>query len=111
MLEERVKIIDKYIKNTRLEKELTEDVKSLTNKIELAGQKIEINKSLNVELETTFKKLIDETIHKLELSKLTDIKDDIEYAYSETSKSLDLAGHNLEIAKTSPANILTDCQE
>ena len=110
-LEERVKIIDKYIKNARLEKELEEDVKSLTNKIELASQKIEINKSLNLELEATFKDLLDETIQKLELSKLVDIKDDIEYAYEETTKSLDLAGRNLEVAKTSPANILVDCQE
>ena len=110
-LEERVKIIDKYIKNTRMEKELEEDVKSLTSKIELASQKIEINKSLNVELEETFKKTIKEASDKLELSKLIDIKDDIEYAYRETTESLDLAGRNLEIAKTSPANILADCQE
>ena len=110
-LEERVKIIDKYIKNIRLEKELEEDVKNLTNKIELANQKIEINKSLNVELEATLKKMLSETISKLELSKLIDIRSDIEYAYEETSKSLDLARRNLEIAKTSPVNILADCQE
>ncbi len=110
-LEERVRIIDKYIKNTRMEKELEEDVKSLTSKIELASQKIEINKSLNVELEGTFKKLIKETSDKLELSKLVDIQDDIEYAYRETEESLDLAARNLEVAKTSPANILADCQE
>lgn len=110
-LEERVKIIDKYIKNIRLEKELEEDVKNLTNKIELANQKIEINKSLNAELEATLKKMLSETISKLELSKLIDIRSDIEYAYEETSKSLDLARRNLEIAKTSPANILADCQE
>ena len=110
-LEERVKIIDKYIKNIRLEKELEEDVKNLTNKIELANQKIEINKSLNAELEATLKKMLSETISKLELSKLIDIRSDIEYAYEETSKLLDLARRNLEIAKTSPANILADCQE
>ena len=109
-LEERVKIIDKYIKNMRLEKELEEEVKSLTDKIALASEKIEINKSLNVELEATFKKVIAEAISKLELDNLLSKREDIEYAYSETTKSLDLAGRNLEMAKTSPANILTDCQ-
>jgi len=109
-LEERVRIIDKYIKNTRLEKELENDVASLTDKIALASEKIEINKSLNAELESTFKDTIKEAIQKLELDKLSQVRDDIEYAYNETTKSLDLAGRNLEVAKTSPANILADCQ-
>ena len=44
-LEERIKIISKYSKNVKLEKELKEEVESLTNKISLASEKIEINKS------------------------------------------------------------------
>lgn len=110
-LEDRIHIIDKYIKNTALQKEFEEEVTSLTSKIALASEKIEINKSLNVELEATFKKTIEEAIQKLELDRLVDNREDIEYAYSETEKSLELAGRNLEMAKTSPANILADCQE
>ncbi len=110
-LEERGKIIDKYLKNTRLQKEFAEEVKNLASKIDLASEKIEINKSLNVELEATFKKIIGEAIKKLGLSELVDMREDIEYAYDETTKSLDLAGKNLEMARTSPVNILADCQE
>ena len=40
-----------------------------------------------------------------------DYKDEIEYAYYETEKSLTLAELNLETAKTSPINVLNECQE
>ena len=109
--ENRVRVIDKYVKNVKLEKELNEEVKSLTNKIALASEKIDINKSLNVELETTFKKELDDAFNELHLYDLLEIQDDIEYAYEETEKSLTLAELNLETAKTSPINILNDCQE
>ncbi len=110
-LEERINIIDKYIKNNALQKDFEEEIEALKHKIALASEKIEINKSLNIELETTFKKVIADAIKKLELQKLVDNREEIEYAYSETEKSLELAGNNLEIAKTSPVNILADCQE
>ncbi len=110
-LEDRIAIIDKYIKNTTLQKEFEEDVNALTNKIALASEKIEINKSLNVELEATLKKKIEEAIQKLNLNDLMTNREEIEYAYTETQQSLELAGRNLEMAKTSPVNILADCQE
>lgn len=110
-LEDRVKIIDKYSKNIRLEKELNNDVKSLNSKISLASEKIDINKSLNIELEATFKKVMSAAFEKMGFYQLADSRDDIEYAYYETEKSLTLAQLNLETAKTSPANILADCQE
>ena len=109
-LEDRVRIIDKYVKNINLAKELEEDVKSLSNKIALASEKIDINKSLNSELESTLKKTIGDAIDKLGLYSLLDSKDEIEFAYYETEKSLTMAELNLEAAKTSPMNILTDCQ-
>ena len=105
-----VRVIDKYVKNIKLEKELNEEVKSLTNKIALASEKIDINKSLNVELEATFKKEFDEAFRELHLYDLLEMQDDIEYAYEETERSLTLAELNLETAKTSPINILNDCQ-
>lgn len=108
--ENRVRVIDKYVKNIKLEKELNEEVKSLTNKIALASEKIDINKSLNVELEATFKKEFDEAFRELHLYDLLEMQDDIEYAYEETERSLTLAELNLETAKTSPINILNDCQ-
>ena len=109
-LENRVKIIDKYNKNVKLEKELTEEVKSITNKISLASEKIDINKSLNSELEVTFKRTLSSAFEKLHLYDLLNMENDIEYAYYETEKSLTLAGINLETAKTSPVNVLADCQ-
>ena len=110
-LEERVKIIDKYSKNVEMSKELEGDIASLTNKISLASEKLEINKSLNVELEATFKEVLKDAFMKLNLYSLLDCKDDIKYAYSETESALDLARTNLEIAKTSPKNVLTDCED
>lgn len=110
-LEARVKIIDKYTKNIKLEAELKEEVKNLSNKITLASQKIDINKSLNVELESKFKTLIANALEKNGLYDLLEAKDEIEYAYYETEKSLTLAELNLESAKTSPLNVINDCEE
>ena len=110
-LEERIEIIDKYSKNVKLEEELQEEVKSLSSKISLASEKIDINKSLNIELESTFKSVVREAIETLNLEKLNESRDQIEYAYYETEKSLTLAESNLEAAKTSPASILSDCEE
>lgn len=110
-LENRVKIIDKYTKNIKLQAELKNEVKSLSNKISLAEEKIDINKNLNIELESKFKELFSTTFEKLGLYQLLQEKDDIEYAYYETEKSLTLAELNLETAKTSPLNILYDCEE
>ena len=110
-LEARVKIIDKYTKNIKLESELKEEVKNLSNKITLASQKIDINKSLNIELESKFKTLIANALEKNGLYDLLEAKDEIEYAYYETEKSLTLAELNLESAKTSPLNVISDCEE
>ena len=110
-LEARVKIIDKYTKNIKLEAELKEEVKNLSNKITLASQKIDINKSLNIELESKFKTMIANALEKNGLYDLLEAKDEIEYAYYETEKSLTLAELNLESAKTSPLNVINDCEE
>lgn len=110
-LEERIKIIDKYSKNIKLEKELKDDIESLNNKINLASEKIDINKSLNQELEKSFIITLKDAFEKCKFYELCTIKDDIEYAYYETEKSLTLAELNLETAKTSPINILSECQK
>ena len=110
-LEDRIKIINKYSKNIKLEKELKVEVESLSNKINLASEKIEINKSLNEELEKKFCDLLSDSFEKLGFYELFENKDEIEYAYYETEKSLTLAELNLETAKTSPLNVLNDCQQ
>lgn len=110
-LEERIKIIAKYSKNIKLEKELKEEVESLTNKIMLASEKVEINKSLNQELEKSFCDVLSNGFEKCGYYELFEYKGDIEYAYYETEKSLTLAQLNLETAKTSPVNVLNECQQ
>ena len=109
-LENKVKIIDKYSKNIKLKEELENEVKSLSSKISLASEKIGINEKLNIELETKFKNLIGSAIEKCNYYELLDNREEIEYAYQETEKSLTLAEVNYETAKTSPMNILDDCQ-
>ena len=110
-LEDRIKIIDKYSKNIKLEKELTAEVDSLANKIILASEKIDINNSLNEELEKKFCELLSSSFEKLGFYELFENKEEIEAAYYEIEKSLTLAELNLETAKTSPINILEDCQK
>ncbi len=110
-LENRVRIIDKYSKNVKLQEELKNDVKSLNSKITLATEKVDINKNLNIELEAKFKSLLAKAFEENHLYELMDAKEEIEYAYYETEKSLTLAELNLETAKTSPLNVLSDCQE
>jgi len=111
ILEERLRIIDKYSKNIKLEKELKKEVESLTNKIMLASEKVEINESLNQELEKNFCDVLTCGFEKCGYFDLVDNRDMIEYAYYETEKSLTLAELNLETAKTSPINVLNECQE
>lgn len=111
ILEDRIVVIDKYSKNVQLEEELSKDVESLTNKITLAAEKIEINKTLNQELEKSFCELLSDSFEKMGYYELFDNKDTIEYAYYETEKSLTLAELNLESAKMSSFNVLEECKE
>ena len=67
IFENKIRIIDKYLSNIKLEKDLEEDIKSLTNKIALASEKIDINQSLNVELENTFKETLNSAFADLNL--------------------------------------------
>lgn len=110
-LEDRIRIIDKYSKNIKLKQELQEDISSLTSKISLASEKIDINESLNVELENTFKKVLADAFKKLGMYDLLDEKDNIEYAYHETEDSLDLARINLETARSTNLELLPECEK
>lgn len=110
-LENKIRIIDKYNSNIQLEEQLKEEIDSLNSKISLASEKIDINKSLNIELENSFMKVFDDTFSKLGLYDLVESKDDYEYAYYETEKSLTLAQLNFESARVSKSELLSECQE
>ena len=109
--ENRVRIIDKYMKNMRLISELNDDIKSISNKMALASEKLEINKSLNVELESTFKEVLTGAFEKLNLSELQNDKNELEYAFYETEKSLNLAKANYEVAKLKDVGLVEDCRQ
>ncbi len=110
-LENRVRIIDKYMKNTKLIGELKDDIKSISNKMSLASEKLDINKSLNVELEATFKEVLTDAFNKLNLFDLQEDRNELEYAFYETEKSLNLAKSNYEVAKIKGIGLVDDCQE
>jgi len=110
-LENRIRIIDKYSRNIKLKQELENDIKSLTNKISLASEKIDINESLNVELEEAFKKTLASAFEKLNMYDLLDEKENIQYAYHETEESLNLARSNLELARSTHIELLSECEK
>ena len=111
VFENKIRIIDKYLSNIKLEKDLEEDIKSLTNKIALASEKIDINQSLNVELENTFKETLNSAFADLNLYDLVNYGDDISSAYYEIEKSLTLAELNYETAKNQHLDILPECKK
>ena len=111
IFENKIRIIDKYLSNIKLEKDLEEDIKSLTNKIALASEKIDINQSLNVELENTFKETLNSAFADLDLYDLVNYGDDISSAYYEIEKSLTLAELNYETAKNQHLDILPECKK
>lgn len=110
-LEQRLMIIDKYQKNIRLIDILNDEINNLTNKISLVKEKIDINNSLNTELEKKMKSAVTKCIEDLNLTSLLENKNEIEYNFYEIEKCLNMARQNLELAKTSPSNVLSDCQE
>ena len=66
---------EKLYINIKLEKELKVEVESLANKINLASEKIEINKSLNQELEKSFCDLLSDSFEKMGFYELFDNRD------------------------------------
>ena len=110
-LEKKIKIIDKYAKNIKLRQELENDISSLNSKLSLASEKIEINESLNVELENTLKKVMGDAFSRFQMYELLNKKDDIQYAYQEIEDSLSLARSNLELARSSRLELLADCEK
>ena len=110
-LENKIRIIDKYAKNISLKNDLGDDINSLTSKITLASEKIEINESLNIELENVFKKVMSDAFSRLQMYELLEQKDEIEYAYREIDDSLTLARSNLEIARNGHFEYLPECEK
>ena len=110
-LENKLKIIDKYTKNVKAKQELEEDINSLTNKISLASEKIEINKSLNIELESVLKNVLANAFDKLRLYDLLDNKEDIQEAYDDSQNLLNIARDNLLTAKNNHPELISECEK
>ena len=95
----KVKIIDKYKNNIRLENVLKEEIKNLDVAIKKANEKINNNKNLNTQLEDKMIKLLDSTFNKLSLYELQEREKEIDLAYTELGYSLEKAKENAKIAR------------
>ncbi len=100
----KVKIIDKYKNNQRLEVVLNDEIKSLDLSIKNANTKISNNKNLNRQLEERMIKLVNSSLNKLSLYELQEREKEIDLAYTELGYSLEKAKENAKIARR-------DCSE
>lgn len=96
-----IRIIDKFNENKKKENQLSIEINDLDAKISEAVKKIKNNKSLNTNLEKKMISLLTKVFDKLELYKLTEMKDSIEEEYNELGFSLTKAKENVKKAKTS----------
>ncbi len=109
-LESKIKIIDKYIKNEKTKKELEKEISELENKIDLAKEKIQINESLNVELEKKLIEFLDKIFSDEYYRELLNNKEQIVADFDEVSYLYDKAEENVNIARDKSSEYLIDCQ-
>lgn len=109
-LENKIKIIDKYIKNEKTKHELETEISELENKISLAKEKIQINDSLNVELEKKLIDFLDKVFSEDEYKNLITNKDRITAEFDEIAYLYDKSEENVEIARDKSSEYLIDCQ-
>lgn len=106
----RVKIIEKYKNNVKLESILKEELKNLETGINKAHNKIENNDQLNKQLEEKMIKLLENAFEKLSLYELQEREKEIELAYTELGYSLEKAKENAKIArKDYTEEIISEC--
>lgn len=110
-LEDRIKIINKYINNIQRKAEIKEELEVLNNKIKLAEEKIRINESLNDELETKMIDLLKDAFTKLDLFKLEEEKAEIKAGYDDLKYSLELASENVKMAESADPKVLLECRD
>ena len=102
--EERLNVINKYQKNIKLADILNDEISSISSKISLVKEKIDINNSLNSELEKKMEQTLADTFEKLNLYKLIDNKNEIEYNFYEIEKCYNLA-------RQSSSAIIVPCRD
>ena len=109
-LENRIKIIDKYVKNDRTKQELEKEIRELENKIDLAKEKIQINESLNIELEKKLTEFLNKIFSTDFYKNLLENKEQTIANYDEISYLYDKAEDNVNIARDTSSEYLIDCQ-
>lgn len=110
ILENKIRIIDKYIKNEKTKHELEKEITELENKINLAKEKIQINDSLNVELEKKLVSLLDNVFSDKTYKELLSRKDEVVSSFDEIAYLFDKAEENVNIAREKGSDYLIDCQ-
>lgn len=109
-LENKIKVIDKYIENERTKRKLESEIEELENKINLAKEKIQINYSLNNELEKKLIELLNKTFDKEKYKNLMSNKDDVVSSFDEIAYLYDKSEENVNIARDISSDYLIDCQ-
>ena len=107
---EKVKIIDKYRNNIKLDGVLRDELAHLDISIRKANNKLNSNKVLNRQLESKMIKLLDNAFSKLSLYELQEREKEIDLAYTELGYSLEKAKENALIArKDCSSEIILEC--
>ena len=109
-LENKIKIIDKYSKNEKTKVELEAEISELENKINLAKEKIQINDSLNMELEKKLISLLKNIFEDEKYKDLIQRKDSILSQFDEIAYLYDRSEENVNIARDTSSEYLIDCQ-
>lgn len=109
-LQNKVNIIKKYSDNVKNKEKLESKLNDIDNKIKLISEKININESLNRELETKMIDCLSNTFNKFNLHSLESEEDNIRFLYKELGEMVDLARDNYETAKTTSYDMVSDCK-
>ncbi len=96
---EKIKIIDSYKNNIKLNSTLKDEINKLNISIKKAKDKINSNKIMNKQLEEKMIRIINKAIEKLSLVELKEREKEIDLAYTELGYSLEKAKENAKIAR------------
>ena len=107
----RIRIIDKYTKNIKTCHELELEIENMESKLSLAKEKINVNDSLNQELEHKLIELLHNTFSELSLDLLIDEQNNIEDNFYECENLYSIAKKNLEKARIKQPEMINECQE
>lgn len=109
-LKDRLKVIEKYSDNIKRKEDIEDYLDKLDSKLKLAQEKLSINESLNVELETKMIRCLDDTFKRYSLN-LEARETEIRSIYQELISMLDIARENYETAKISSYDMMGECKK